>query len=348
MLFDLLAKTAELRSDNLTIREATRLAENPNDLRWRALAPKKREDSIEISTFTNVDFRPNGGRREWNAQGRELTEKIGTSRAYELIPINPTFHFDERKLQKLRERSDVQKRLVRGVDEWATALADAADRQIEADLFTGWFLDRFDVLDTKSAQSVSVTLGFDAVRRPVEATAWTDANLGTIDVYDRFLRLVEEAIRQIGSVGAVRTRIQVIKQLLKEAPKTGSSGNVRPTLANLEDIIAEEGFGRIKLIPDERTYDKYTDGGNATTKTNYVPQGYMGFQPLGGQVANTHFAPVTRASDYTGEGSRADLQDFTVFHYTKNDGKTLMVECQANALPIPVEESTFVVDTGIR
>lgn len=342
MLFDLLAQTESLRSDNLSIREATRLAENPNDLRWRALAPKVPADSIEVNTLTTVEFRPNGGRREWNAQGRKLTEKVGPQRGYEMVPINPEFEFDERKLQKLRERSEPQKRILLDVDKAATALSDAADRQIEADFFEAWYENRFTVLDPETEAQVVAELGFDAARYPVEATPWTDA---AVDAYDRFLRLVEEAVRQMGSVGGVRMRMAVVKRILKDAPM--AAGYVRPTLANLEERIGEEGFGPIKLIADERTYDRYIGSGAATVKTNYVPIGLMGFQPASNRVGSTHFAPVTRASDFV-KSDRVDLQDFTVFHSTENGGKTLKVECQANALPIPAEQSTFVPDTGIR
>lgn len=349
MPFDFLTRIAALTPANLTIRERTRLAQNPNDLRWRSIFPKVEVGSVSLAEISDVDFRPLGGRREWNADGREIPDVVGPVRNVEMIPINPTKHLDERRLQRLRERAANPNGglieqlytggIIKTVDDWATVLADAADRQIEYDAFRAWFFNQIVVKDTKSEASVTVSAGV-AADRYVAASATLAASP---NAYLAFMGYLSDAEAKMGSVGVARMRRARINEILADAPAVAGD---RMSLAGLTERIEREGFGTVALVADERTYDEFTDGGSATTSANYVPLDRMAFQPANGVVGATSFAPVTRAWDYMDAGDVSNINDFTVFYSEENRGKTLVEEAQANALPLPTEANTYVV-TGI-
>jgi hypothetical protein len=347
--FEWLAKIAALTPANLTIREQARLAENPLDLRYQAIFPRVPAPSVKISELSTVDFRPVGGRRDWNAQGREIVEKLGNLRDVEMVPINPTKHIDERRLQMLRERGQgidelIRRGIMHDVNTWPTVLTDACERQLERDAFEAWATNQITVYDPKTDKTVTVSLGIDAARYVTEATAWSN---GAVNAYDRLLFHLGEAQRLMGSVGVVRMRRATANEVVKDAPI--GANNVRPTIANLQDRLSEEGFGAITIVLDERTYDEYTDGGSATTTKNYVPAHKVLFQPASGIVGQTHVAPVTRAYDYlsTGQIQQGAANGVVVLLTPKNEGKTLLIEAQENALSLPTEQSTYVVDAGV-
>jgi hypothetical protein len=344
MPFDYLGRIQALTPGNLTIREQTRLADNPNDLRWRAIAPRVEAPSIKISEISSVDFRPTGGRREWNAQGREIPDVLGPVINAEMVPINPTKHLDERHLQLLRERAQgVQDLITRGVvkdvDAWATSLADAADRQIEQDFFEAWFKNQITVMDPKTGTTVVVSTGISSSRYVAASATLAAATNAFVD----FMGYLAAARSAMGSVGAVRLRQARLNEILADAP--AFSGD-RMSLRGLQQRINDEGYGNVAIVVDERTYNTWTDGGSAVSTAYYVPADRIAFQPASGIVGATHFAPVTRAYDYMSPQQVRNVNDFTVFYSEKNDGKTLLVEAQANALSLPIEQFTFVV-TGV-
>ncbi len=346
MPFNWLDQITSLSQLNLTIREVTRTEENPLDLRYRAIFPRVPAPSVKLSEITTVDFRPAGGRREWNAQGREVPEKVGPTRNFEMVPINPTHHIDERMMQLFGE-SGVEEMLRRGVigslESWPTRLADATERQLEAEAFEAWYTGLITVMDPKTGTTVTVSMGFDqATTYPTAGTAWDD---GGQDAYENLLTALQAAQTKMGSVGAIRTRRAVVREVVRDAPD-GPNG-LRPTVTTLQERIREEGFPDVSLVIDERTYDKFTDGGSAHTSTNYVPAGLVAFQPQSGVVGQTHVAPVVRAYDFLSGGNRALAQGIVIFRTAKNDGKTLLIEAQQNAIALPEESKTYVVDSGI-
>lgn len=344
MPFDFLGRVQALNPANLTIREQTRLVENPNDLRWRAIFPRVEAPSVKLSELSAVDVRFAGGRREWNAQGREVPEVLGPIVNAEMVPINPTKHLDERALQHLRERAGgmaelYNRGIIADVDTWATRLANYADIQIERDAFEAWFNNQITVMDPKTGTTVTVPIGISASRYVAAATTLAAATNAYLD----FMGYLADAQATLGSVGAVRMRRARLSEIIADAP--AFSGD-RMSLAGLRERVNAEGFGDVAIVIDERTYHSFTDGGSAYGTSYYVPADRMAFQPAGGVVGNTHFAPVTRAYDYMDPAAVRNVQDFTVFYGEKNDGKTLLVEAQANALSLPVEQNTYVV-TGI-
>jgi hypothetical protein len=344
MAFDILARTAALSPTNLTLREVARLEQNPNDLRWPGIFPRVPADSTSIRELSTVDFRPLGGRREWNADGREIIEVLGPLMEAEMVPINPTRHLDEYRMQKLRERAGgfaqlIDAGIVKDVDQWSTALADAADRQIEYDAFRGWFYNSFTVMDPKTGSTTTVALGIASSRYVAAGTTLAAATNAYLD----FIGYARAARAALGSLGGVRFRQAALDEILADAP--AFSGD-RMTLAGLRQRMNDEGFGNFQFMVDERTYDTWTDGGSAYTQAYYVPADRMAFQPANGRVGSTFFAPVTRAYDYIDRDRVRNIQNFTIFYSSQNDGKTLKVEAQANAISLPREQDTYVV-TGI-
>jgi hypothetical protein len=349
MAFDFLAQVERLSATNLTIREAARLEQNPNDLRWRAIFPKRPVDSVRLSEFTDVDFRPAGGRREWNAQPREIPEVLGTKRDWEIIPINPKHTIDERRLQHLRERAALPQGgivrelydggIIADVDTWATRLANSADVQIERDAFEAWFFNTITVRDTKSNDAVTVSMQIAADRYVAAGTTLSAAT----NAYRDFLGYARDARAKMGSIGGVRMRQAALTEILIDAP--AANGDMA-TLQSLNQRMAAEGFGNFAFIVDERRYDDFGDGGSAYTNQYYVPENRMAFQPAGGVVGATAFAPVTRAWDFVDSARVSNVRDFTIFYSAENRGMTLVEEAQANALSLPTEQFVYVV-TGI-
>lgn len=349
MPFDFLGKVEALSPANLTIREQARLAENPLNLRWRDIFPRVPVNSVKIREISAVDFRPAGGRREWNAQGREVPEILGPIVDAEMVPINPTHHIDERRLQALREPAMllgaqgaelVNRGVLADVDGWATRLADAVDRQTERDAFEAWFKNEITVMDPKTGTTVTVPGPISSSRYVAASGTFAAATSAYLD----FIGYLRDAQATMGSVGAVRMRRARLDEILADAPALSGE---RMTLAGLGERIAREGFGNVVIVVDERTYDEFDDGGSAYTTKYYVPLDRIAFQPASGVVGASYMAPVTRAQDFGVTGALVkNLQDVVVFHREKNDGKTLMVEAQRNVITLPTEQNVYVV-TGV-
>lgn len=339
-------KIHALSPANMTVFQAARLADNPSDLRYRAIFPRVNASSVRLSSITLVDFRPVGGRREWNAQPREVPENLGPAREFSMIPINFSHTIDEYMMQLLNEAGVQQlanQGIINDISSWPTVLADACERQIERDAFEAWFTGLITVKDTKTSASVTVDLGFGTDSYPTAGTDWDDPGE---DAYERFLTEVQDAQTWFGGgVGAARTHRTVVQAIVADAPD-GPNG-LRPTISSLQDRVREEGFPNLSLVIDERTYDEFDDGGSTTTAKYYVPDGLIGFQPADGRVGNTHVAPVTRAYDFLNGGNRSLANGVVIFRSEQNNGETLRIEAQENALAMPEERRTRVVDTGI-
>lgn len=346
-LFSWLDTYAALSPANLTILQAARLAENPLDLRYRALFPRIPTASIKMASITTVDFRPVGGRRDWNAQPREVPEKIGPQREWSMVPIEFSHKLDELKLQILGEpgiQELVRGGIIKSVTEWPTALADACERQIERDAFEAWFTGLITVMDTKSSTTALVSMGFVAgTTYPTPGTDWDDP---AEDAYVNFLAGLQAAQTKFGgAVGAARTHRTVLQAIVEDAPD-GPNG-IRPTITSLQERVREEGFPNVDLIIDERTYDEFTDGGSATSVKYYVPDGLIGYQPADDRIGNTYVAPVVRAYDFLNGGNRSLANGVVILRSEENDGKTLKIAAQENAVAMPEERRTYVEDTGI-
>jgi hypothetical protein len=351
--YDWLFRLERLRAGNLSLREQARLAQNPLDLRWQTLAPRTPVTSILISEIRDANnFRPAGmGRREWNAQPRELPEKHGPRRDYEMSPISYVKRYGERAQQLLGERGDdavaadglVRAGIVRDVDAQATYLSNAVYTDVEAEFFSTWYTNQMTVLDPAGSTVVTVSAQLNAGDFITEPTIWTDAG---VNAWDRFIYHLKAARRRMKvPIAGVRTRADVIAQILADAPV--NAAGYQMTRQEAEARLSQEGAGNIVFVEDERTYDKLTGGGNATVETNLVPDGHLAFQPADGRVGATYVAPVVRAYQALGENNvRAGrAQDVVIILSEENNGQTLRQEAQMNALSLPDLDRVYVVDT---
>jgi major capsid protein E len=343
MAFDILGRVIALSPASLTVREQARLAQNPNELRWRDIFPVQDADTSVLKQIETVDFRPVADFREWNADGRTIPEVLGPQVELEMVPISANHPIDEKRLQKLSERAPdlaelVNRGVIADVDAWAGRLADAVDRHIERAAFECWALNQITAMDPKTGSTVTVSRGVAGARYVTEGTAWaTVAN-----AYDRLLFHLGEAQRLMGSVGPVRMRRATYATVVADAP-TGP-GAVRPTVANVADRLSEEGFGEITIIIDERTIDVWTDGGSAYTSTALIPTGRVLFSPASGVVGRTYNVPLVRAASQVGNDKRVNLRDVVIWYTTQNEGKTLKIIGERLALPVTTEQSTYVVN----
>ncbi len=341
-----ITQVEELSPANLTVFQAARIADNPLDLRYPALFPRVPTASVRLSSIRLVDFRPVGGRREWNAQGREVPENLGPKQEFSMVPIEFTHKLDEYTMQLLNEagvQALAREGLINDVQRWPNVLADACERQIERDAFEAWMTGVITVKDTKTSASVSVDLGYGTASYPVAGTDWDDPGE---DAYVNLLAGLQAATTRFGgAVGGVRTHRTVWNAIIADAPD-GALG-LAPTFASLQQRVRDEGFPNVTLIIDERTYDEFDDGGSSTTAKYYVLDGLIGYQPLDGRVGNTHVAPVVKAYDFLSGGNRKLANGIAVFLSEENGGNTLKIAAQENALSIPEDVRTYVEDTGI-
>jgi hypothetical protein len=344
--FDLLHRFQRLSPSNITIREQARLEENPLDLRWPALFPRLTASSLRIRDLTKADLRLTAEYRAWNANGRELWEAIGPQTEWEILPLTATKHLDEKRLLEFSLPDPsisqlVQNGVVADVNRWGTILADAVHRRIEAAAFQGWLQNTFSMLDPVTGTALSGSLGFNALRYVAAGVAWT-GTAGTGTAYPGLVTQIQAATRFLGGQPSVaRMRDSTFQLVVSSAPAGPNS--IRPTVTNVQDRLAEQGI-RTGIVVDERTYDKSTDGGQATTATYYVPTGKIGFQPPDGRIGNTHSIPASRGGKELVTNRKVNLQDVTIWYSELNRGMTLLMEAENIAVPMPEEQRVYVYD----
>lgn len=333
---------------NLTLREQARLADNPNELRYRTLFPVSATDSIKMSEITRSDLRLVADRREWNAQPRTLHEVYGPAREWEIMPIGADFPIDERKMNLLVDPNAgvlAERDVFKLLDEWPTTLTDAVDRRLEIEAFEAWQSGTITAYDPKRGGSVTADLGIAADRLVAEAIAWTDAG---VNGYERFLAHMQETEQKFGGVAAEAVRLRrAMLQLLRAEAKAYYETTEPMTAERLREMVVAEGFsGFAGFVVDERTLDPYTDAGFTTASTKLVQDSKLLFQPTGGRIGATYMAPTVSAYEFTGDGERNVAQNIVVLYHSENGGKTLRMEATANAAPMPDERAVYVVDAG--
>lgn len=346
MPVDIMGKLGVLTSTNLTIREQARLAQNPNETRWRAHAPQTDADDINIKSIEGVDFRPAGDFRAWNADGREIHEVLGPQVEFEMKPMTVTHHIDERRLQKLASPApDIQQLIDRGivgdVDTWSERLANAVDWGFERAFFQGWCLNQYTVMNPKTGQTVTAARGIAGARYVTEGTAWS----GSVDAWARLVFHIGEATRLFGrQVGGFRIHRSDLAYAIADAPNMADGADV--TYGNVDTALSQQGYGPIRAVIDDRTFDGYTDGGSAYTSQTVLPQGRVAFFPAGGVVGATPTVPVVRAYNYVDRDKRVNFRDVVIMLIPQNDGMTLKIVGEKIGLPVPDERNTYVVNVG--
>lgn len=345
-LFQLLKGVNEIDATTLTVREQARLQDNLPDLRWDVFFPRTNADSIRIAELRTLDLRPVADRRPWNGRGRYIPIETPNLALIEMLPIEAYSNYDEYTMQRLLQQNgqDIELMLraaaVR-IPERSDVLADAAYRRVEVDAFEGWRTGTILARDPESEQAITLSLGFDAARY-VTPTAWT-----TTTAYEEFLAHAFEATNFFGSVRGAILRRSTLNAIQESAP-VGTSG-YRPTIADLQQRITDELGTEFAFRVEERTQQVFTTSGNTRVQTKVWNGTEVGFIPGNIQIGQTHFAPVVRAQMMALElpQSYVDVRGVTLFYVESNDSKSLTLEAQLNALPLPVEDNVYVVSAGI-
>lgn len=345
--FDIIARITRLTPANITIREQVRLASNPLDLRWTALAPRVPTSSLKITSLEKSGLRLTAEYRAWNANGRELFEQVGPMEEWEILPLTAKRTFDEKRLLELslpdpRIQDLVTNGVVADVDEWSTRIADAVHRRLEAAFFLGWLGNSFTVMDPVSGAVITTSLNIDATRYVAAGAAWTGAVYPTGTAFPGFVSAVRQAEIKFGvQPDVARMRQSTADLIVSSAPPGAYGADV--TAATLGGRLNDRGIGT-RIVIDERNYDKSTDGGTSTTPTYYVPTGKIGFQPPGGRIGNTYSIAASRGGKEVSGDRRVNLQDVTLFYTPVNRGLGFVLEGENIAVPMPETQRTFVFD----
>jgi len=121
------------------------------------------------------------------------------------------------------------------------------------------------------------------------------------------------------------------------------------TVADTEQRISDEIGAPFRFYLNERHLDIFATGGPQTTATKLWPAETIAIVPAGETVGYNAFAPVARAFEISRANPEAqiDVNGMTAYTETANNGRQLTVECQVNALPVPIETNIWVIDAGI-
>jgi hypothetical protein len=348
-----LAKLAELSDVALTVLAQTRNPADVGRLIWPIFFPRVDADSIRLADITTLDFRPVADHREWGARGRLIPLRTPALKALEMVPIESYFKIGEYEIQRLRERSGENEerfKQLAGVQipQRVPTLADANFRRIEIAALRAWANGTIVARDPQGvAADYTVSLGIDSTRYVTAPTAWNDAGLNAFNEYLLALAAAEE---RIGPVSGSIMRNATFAAIQVDTPRLVNSANIIPGRREVIQRI-EEATGRAHtIILHEESFDVFTDGGTATTREKVWPAEKVAFIPDGNRVGSTHFAPVVRAFEVAAAAppeASIDVRGNTVYTEIGGNGRDLSTECQVNAVPIPDEQKTYVVDAGV-
>lgn len=343
-MFNWIAESTELTSAGLTVRAQAIDPTDDGRLRYAEFFPRRDVDSVRLSDITTTEFRPAADRREWNQRGRLIPLVPPTLRDIEMVPIEAYFTVEEREIQALEERTAGNQALFRqlvGADipTRTDGLVTADYRRLELDAFRAWSRGEIVAMNPQhgTTQTVSFKNQFAAERYQTAGAAWTMAT-----AREEFIAWLIDMVGLVGPIEGVALRSPVL-QLLRGA------GDDRLKLVELEDEVASEIGNAFRFVQIEHTVERFTGAGLARVREKVWPAGHIAAIPQGGTIGSTAFAPVARAFEISRQTPEAgiDVRGVTVYHETANAGRELTVEAQLNALALPDEANTAVLDTGV-
>jgi hypothetical protein len=348
-------------SVDLTVRAQT-VPLNDNgrggQLLFDAFFPIRRVNSIRLRYITTLDFRPVSDRREWNAPGRAIPKPTPKLSELEMVPVEGYDKIDEYEMQKLVEDTlgnvDTIRQLI-GVSlpTRARNITLANNRRLEVDAFSAWANGQMTARNAQTGTTQTVSFGFDAARYTSAGTAWSATNAYTA------LRTWIRAVQQnyVPSIGGVMLSGVVMDKVIADSPSSGlniTTGGVisgLPMMRNqVEDRLSQDLGVQFRFFQNDNTEDIFTGAGLTTARTRVWPQGKVAVVPGGGgAVGETLAAPSVRAHELSNQApdARIDVNGQTIYITMENEGKSATIAGQINAVSVPNEQLTAVIDSGM-
>jgi hypothetical protein len=353
MYFAWIGQEARLSPASLTVQAQTVSPNDNGQLLWDVFFPRQNVDSVKLTSIYQNDFRPVADRREWNARGRLIPQVTPRIDQLEMIPIESYFKLGEREIQDILERTmnnaDIFRQLVTtSVPDRADGLVMANYRRVELDAFRAWALGTITTTNPQTGATGSFGFGFEASRYQTAAPAWTGGSAGT--AYARLMTWLEEGIQKVGPISGIMLRSATMRAIIESAPRQFDFQNIARTRPEAERLVADQlGIGSFRFYINERTLETFATAGIARTSTYVWPANRVAIVPANDRVGTTAFAPVARAMEISRAvpAAKIDIRGQTVYHEVENNGRGLTVEAQVNALPMPEERLTFVINAGI-
>lgn len=332
----------------LTVRAQTLPFNDTGILRWPIFFPVTPVDSIDLADITILDKRFTADRREWNGPGRYIPIATPDTRKIEIIPIESFHTIGEREMQKLREQTRNNSQTIMDVigariPQRVDRLVAANYRRLELDAFEAWLKGSITQIDPQTGRSYVTSFSIDASRIQTAGTAWSAAT----NAYDEFLAWLEDAQDAVGSIIGAAMRLGTLRTILADAPDLPNG--VTMSRSQLAERVSEDLGSPFDFFIHEDSVDVFTDGGTAHTRTKVFTDRIIAAVPEGGVVGSTAFAPVSRAYELAAEVPDAgiDVNGMTVYLETQNNGKTLEIQAQVNAMPIPDDQRVFTINIGV-
>lgn len=340
-----------LRPGLLTVEAQAVDLTDGGQLLWPRFMPRRDVPSVKVQTYTTERFRPVADQREWNQTGRLIPRPVGPIREIEMIPTESYFMYGEREMQELVELGllagnerlmleQIQARVPDRID----SLVLANSRRIEFNVFRAWSQQTIYSISPESGRTATMTYGFDAGRYQTALTAWNDAGK---NAYNELLAFLADAQSSIGPVQGALMRRATANAILADAP--GSDATFKATMRNLEEALTDALGTQITIQVLENTVDIFDDAGVTTTSTKVWPAEVVAAVPDAPSVGSVAFAPVARAAQISAAEPDAQFSrnGFIINVGSAHEGKSLKVDCQNNALPMPNEQLMFVIDVGV-
>lgn len=331
---------------------------SPNDqdmLLWDVFFPRQDVPSVVVETITPlIATRFVSDRREWNARGRFIPLEYPGTGELEMVPIEAYFKLAEREIQHLEEQAygnmEMFQRLI-GVQipDRTEGLARANLRRIEMDTFNSWATGQISVRNPVTGTLYTASYGFDVTRYQTAGVAWTGGAGGT--AYNNLMTWLLAGIDRGMTISGIMTRLSTREAIRQSAPNVAFpiSTTIPPTLSDVEKRISDEIGADFRFYLNERHVDPFPTGGLTTTATKLWPATTIAVVPAGEVVGFNAFAPVARAFEISRADPEAviDVNGMVAYTETANNGRELTVECQVNALPVPLERNLWVMNAGI-
>lgn len=340
----------DLSPVSLTVRAQALPVNDRGRLRWQEFFPRTPVDSVNLADILTIDDRAAADRREWNAPGRLIPLEIPSYRELEMVPIESYFLVDEREMQHLSQQTGgndarIQDILAVRIPRRVTSLVNADYRRLELDVFRAWALGTIVARNPQDAsKTYSASYGIDSSRYQTAGTAWND---GGLNAYNEFIAWAKDAQDAIGPIEGAMMRQTTYDAILADAPELPNG--VLMTASQLDDRIRQDLRSEFMIDINENSLDEFADGGIAKTRVKVWTAEKVAAIPAGKRVGYSGFAPVVRAQSLAREVPEARVEEdgVTIFYIEENDGKTLKVQGQLNAFPVPNDQDVFVIDVGV-